>query len=114
VSKFVAREQRRGRAYDGIILDPPSYGKGPEGEKWILEQSLLPLLELLLQVTSAKPAFVLFTCHTLGFSPPLMKNLLLGWTAKFGGAIDCGTMVLKAPHCRCVLPSGFFARWRPE
>jgi 23S rRNA (cytosine1962-C5)-methyltransferase len=111
VTKFVAREQRRGRQYDGIILDPPSYGKGPKGEKWILEEHLVHLFELLLPLMSATPRFVLFTCHTLGFSPALMKNLLVPWPARFGGAIEAGTMMLTNPQCKCVLPTGFFARW---
>jgi 23S rRNA (cytosine1962-C5)-methyltransferase len=113
VTKFVAREVRRGRKYDGIILDPPSYGKGPKGEKWILEEHLLPLMELLRQLAAPEPAFALFTCHTLGFSPPLMKNLLLPWTARHGGGIQAGTMVVENGKSRCVLPSGFYARWAP-
>lgn len=111
VSKFVAREVRRGRQYDGIILDPPSYGKGPKGEKWILEDHLIPLLDLLLPLMSTSPRFVLFTCHTLGFSPALMKNLLVPWEEKFGGRMEAGTMVMRAPGCKRVLPTGFFARW---
>jgi 23S rRNA (cytosine1962-C5)-methyltransferase len=111
VRKFVAREQRRGRKYDGLILDPPSYGKGTHGEKWIIEEHLLELMGLLLPITSDAPRFVLFTCHTLGFSPPLMANLLLPWKARFHGKIESGTMVLKNPACQCALPTGFFARW---
>lgn len=111
VTKFVAREGRRGRQYDGIILDPPSYGKGPAGEKWILEAHLLKLLDLLLPLMSVRPRFVLFTCHTLGFSPTLMQNLLVPWQTKFGGKTEAGTMVLRNPQCRCALPTGFFARW---
>jgi 23S rRNA (cytosine1962-C5)-methyltransferase len=111
VTKFVAREGRRGRQYDGIILDPPSYGKGPSGEKWILEEHLISLLDLLLPLMSLQPRFVLFTCHTLGFSPTLMQNLLVPWQDKFGGKTEAGTMVLRNRHCRCALPAGFFARW---
>lgn len=111
VTKFVAREGRRGRRYDAIILDPPSYGKGPSGEKWILEQHLVGLLELLLPLMSDTPRFVLFTCHTLGFSPVLMKNLLIPWTERFGGSTESGTMVLRNDQCRRALPAGFFARW---
>jgi len=111
VSKFVAREIRRGRKYDAVILDPPSYGKGPHGEKWIIEEHLPPLVEKLVQLASATPRLLLFTCHTLGFSPPLMRNLLLPWARQFGGTIESGTMLLASPHCECVLPCGFFARW---
>lgn len=113
VTKFVAREIRRGRQYDGIILDPPSYGKGPKGEKWILEEHLLPLMGMLGQITAREPSFVLFTCHTLGFSPPLMRNLLLPWSGRHGGSIQAGTMVVDNGRNRCVLPSGFYARWSP-
>ena len=111
VTKFVAREGRRGRRYEGIILDPPTYGKGPKGEKWIIEEHLQTLLDLLLGLMSDTPRFVLFTCHTLGFSPALMKNFLVPWTERFGGATEAGTMVLTSPHCKRVLPTGFFARW---
>ena len=113
-TKFVAREGRRGRKYDGIILDPPSYGKGPGGEKWILEEHLIGLMDQLLPLMSEGPRFVLFTCHTLGFSPALMKNLLVPWLDKFGGKLEAGTMVLKNGHCKCVLPTGFFARWSQD
>jgi 23S rRNA (cytosine1962-C5)-methyltransferase len=114
VLKFVAREGRRERKYDALVFDPPSYGKGPGGEKWILEEHLIKLLDLLLPLMSEQPRFVLFTCHTLGFSPPLMKNLLTPWISRFGGRIEAGTMVMKHPRNRCVLPTGFFARWSKE
>lgn len=113
-TKFCAREGRRGRLYDGIVLDPPSYGKGPKGEKWIVEQHLLALMDLLLPLMSAEPRFVLFTCHTLGFSPALMSNLLVPWVERFGGRIQAGTMTLRSPTCRRVLPTGFYARWTRE
>jgi 23S rRNA (cytosine1962-C5)-methyltransferase len=109
--KFVAREGRRGRRYDGLILDPPSYGKGPRGEKWILEEHLPALLEKLLPLMSERPRFVLFTCHTLGFSPVLMRNLLVPWRERLGGRIEAGTMTIGTPGSQRVLPSGFFARW---
>lgn len=112
VKKFTAREIRRNRLYDGIILDPPSYGKGPQGEKWILEEHLQALLAQLLALAPASPRFVLFTCHSLGFSPVLMRNLLLPWQERFGGTLECGTMALASLNCRCHLPAGFFARWR--
>jgi len=109
--KFTAREIRRERRYDGIILDPPSYGKGPHGEKWILEEHLTRMLDLAREAGSRPPRFVLFTCHSLGFSPELMRNLLIPWQTAFGGAIEAGTMTLANTQCRCRLPCGFFARW---
>jgi 23S rRNA (cytosine1962-C5)-methyltransferase len=110
-TQFVRREQRRGRRYDGIILDPPSYGKGAHGEQWILEQDLGGMLGILMTLLSDTPRFVLFTCHTLGFSPAVMRNLLLPVAERWGGGVEAGTMVLATPHCRRVLPAGFFARW---
>jgi 23S rRNA (cytosine1962-C5)-methyltransferase len=113
-TKFVAREIRRGRRYDGVILDPPSYGKGPHSEKWIIEQHLAPLLDLLAQAAADAPRFLLFTCHSLGFSPVLMRNLLIPWMERFSGRVESGTMIVSAPPCRRVLPAGFFARWSAE
>ena len=110
--KFVGREIRRGRRYDGVILDPPSYGRGPGGEKWILERDLARLFDMLIEVAASQPAFVLFTCHNPGFSPPLMRNMLVPWAERFGGSIEEGTMVLKGLALRRVLPAGFYARWR--
>lgn len=113
-SKFVAREGRRGRQYEGVILDPPSYGKGTKGEKWILEEHLLPLMDMLLPLMTTNPRFILFTCHTLGFSPALMKNFLVPWLERFGGYVEAGTMVMHARGCKRVLPAGFFARWQKD
>ena len=110
-AKFVAREGRRGRRYDALILDPPSYGKGPRGEKWIIEEHLAGLMDLLLPLMSNRPRFVLFTCHTLGFSPVLMQNFLVPWQERFGGTVESGTMTLANTRCKRLLPTGFFARW---
>jgi 23S rRNA (cytosine1962-C5)-methyltransferase len=109
--KFAQREIRRGRRYDAVILDPPTYGRGPKGEKWILERDLAGLSDLLMQLAAPEPAFVVFTAHNPGFSPPLMRNMLAPWAARFGGSIEDGTMILRSPRLRCVLPAGFFARW---
>lgn len=109
--KFAAREVRRERRYDGIILDPPSYGKGPHGEKWILEEHLVPFLNRLPDLVATPPRFLLFTCHTLGFAPLLMKNLMAPWMRRYGGRLEYGTMVLGADTAATPLASGFFARW---
>ena len=111
VLKFVSREIRRGRQYDAIILDPPTYGRGPGGERWILDEHLADLFDLLLKLMPPQPAFVLFTCHTPGFSSPVMRNMLTAWPKRFGGTIEDGTMVLGSPPLHCVLPCGFYARW---
>lgn len=112
--KFAAREVRRKRTYEGVILDPPTYGKGPGGERWFLEDQIGLLLEQLRLLMEARPRFILFTCHTPGFSTPLLENLLRDWPARFGGRLESGNMTLANPQCRCVLPVGVFARWTAE
>ncbi|NLT57444.1 MAG: SAM-dependent methyltransferase [Clostridiales bacterium] len=74
--KFVEREIRRGRRYDAVIMDPPSYGRGPGGEVWKLEQAIFPLLELTVQLLSPEPLFVLINAYTTGLSPSVMACLL--------------------------------------
>lgn len=114
VTKFTARELRRGRRYDGIVLDPPSYGKGPGGERWLLEEHLPGLLEHLPDLLSDSPRFVLFTCHSTGFSPALMRNLMTDLTFARGGHLQSGSMLLGHPGLRRQLPCGFYARWVPS
>ncbi len=114
VMKFTAREIRRHRRYEGIILDPPSYGKGPAGERWILEKDLTPLLERLAPLLSERPRFVLFTCHSTGFSPALMRNLLADFAATVGGHLQSGTMLLSDEGLRRQLPCGYYVRWMPS
>ena len=79
--KFVRREVRRGNHYDAVILDPPSYGHGPHGEVWRLAEDLPPLLALCAELTAGRPRFVLLTCHTPGFAPDRLRELL---AAAFG------------------------------
>lgn len=114
VMKFTAREIRRHQRYEGIILDPPSYGKGPSGERWILEQHLIALLDRLAPLLSERPRFVLFTCHSTGFSPALMRNLLADFAATAGGHLQSGTMLLSDQGLRRQLPCGYYVRWTPS
>src|SRR5690606_10193423 len=76
VFKFVQREQRRGNRYDAIVMDPPSYGRGPNGEMWKLETSLYPFLESCLSILSDRPLFVLINSYTTGLSPSVLHNIL--------------------------------------
>jgi 23S rRNA (cytosine1962-C5)-methyltransferase len=112
--KFTAREVRRKRTYEGVILDPPTYGKGPDNERWFLEDQIAILLEHLHALMAEKPRFILFTCHTPGFSTPLLENLLRAWPASFGGRLESGNMTMTNRDCRCVLPVGVFVRWQAE
>ena len=87
--KFVQREIRRGRRYDAIIMDPPSYGRGPNGEMWKIESELYPLVELCSQVLSDNPLFFLINSYTTGLQPMVLENILtLTVKSKFGGRIE--------------------------
>jgi 23S rRNA (cytosine1962-C5)-methyltransferase len=74
-ARFAAREARRGKKYQGIILDPPAYGRGPDGEKWVLEEHLQPLLEICAQLLDPEQGFVILNLYSLGYSPLIGANL---------------------------------------
>ncbi|MEI8125803.1 MAG: class I SAM-dependent methyltransferase, partial [Parachlamydiaceae bacterium] len=109
VSKFLAREVKRGVRYDGIILDPPSFGRGSRGEVFKIEDDLQKILKDCVSLLSDHPLFVLFTCHSPGFSPIVMDHLMKQTMAKYKGTVDCGEMVLSGEGLP--LPSGVYARW---
>ena len=109
--KFVRREIRRGNRYDGVILDPPSYGHGAHGETWQLATDLLPLLAACAELTNPRPRFVLLTCHTPGFSPAKLRELLAAaFGSQAGTHIDAAPLALVASTGQ-LLPSGVAARW---
>ena len=110
VTKFLKREERRGSQYEGIILDPPSFGRGSKGEVFKIEESILPLLELCRACLSATPRFLLLSCHTPGFTPTTLHHLLED-TLGSAGSIEAGEMVLSGPGARAV-PNGMYALWR--
>ena len=104
--KFLQREVRRKSRYDAIILDPPTFGRGNKGELFKIEEHIVPLLERCRDLLSDTPLFVLFSCHTPGFSPIVMHNLMKQTFG--GGSIDCGEMVVAGEALP--IPSGTFAR----
>lgn len=108
--KFLKREEKRGSFYDGIILDPPTFGRGSKGEVFKIERDIMPLLEACSQLLSKKPLFVILSCHTPGFTPLTLRHLL-GQTMP-RGAIEVGEMALHSPGAISI-PSGSFARWTP-
>lgn len=114
VSKFLARELRRGKRYDAIILDPPSFGRGSQGEVFKIEESLSSILASCRQLLTEQSLFILFTCHTPGFTPIVMGHLLQQAIAPLPGKIDVGEMVLKGSPDVLPLPSGTYARWQSE
>ena len=109
--KFLQRETRRGNHYDGIILDPPSFGRGKKGEVFKIERDILTVLDLCKGLLSDDPLFLLFSCHTAGFSPQVMENLLHQLLAGYGGKIESGEMFLLGKYQTFPLPNGTWARW---
>lgn len=115
VFKFVQREQRRGRQYDAIIMDPPSYGRGPNGEMWKLEQDLYPFLAFCSTILSPDPLFMLINSYTTGLSPSVLHNLLhMTVGQKHGGEIHCGEIGLPITASGLTLPCGILGRWEAK
>lgn len=116
VVKFVEREIRRGNKYDAIIMDPPSYGRGPKGEVWQIEEKLYGLVELCTKVLSDKPLFFLINSYTTGLSPIILEHILDATVAKHakGGKIYGGEIGLPTSKDGKVLPCGIFGRWESK
>ncbi len=111
--KFVSREIRRGRRYDALIMDPPSYGRGPDGEVWKLENELFRLLELCLDVLSQQPLFFLLNSYTTGLSAGCMEYLLRCTVERrFGGRVTASEIGLPVGRDGLCLPCGATARWQ--
>ena len=113
--KFVEREIRRGNRYDGIIMDPPSYGRGPGGEVWKLEESIDDLISLAAQVLSDQPLFFLVNSYTTGLSPLTMRYLLeLKVRKRYGGKIESDELALRVTQSGAYLPCGAATRWQAK
>lgn len=112
VFKFVQREQRRGSKYDAIIMDPPSYGRGPSGETWKLETDLYPFVESCMSILTDKPLFLLMNSYTTGLSATVLNNILsLSLGRTYGGTITCGEIGLPITASKLMLPCGILGRW---
>ena len=110
--KFVEREIRRGRRYDAVIMDPPSYGRGPGGEVWKLETNLWPFVELVSGVLSDDPLFVIINSYTTGLSPSVLTYLSESiFTRRFGGRSESQELGLPVAASGLVLPCGAACRW---
>ena len=110
--KFVEREIKRGNFYDAIIMDPPSYGRGPSGEVWKIEDSVDELVTLAAKVLSKEPLFFLINSYTTGLSPLAMSYILdLRVRAHFGGKTDASEIGLPVTQTGSILPAGASARW---
>ncbi len=111
-AKFVEREIRRGRRYDAIIMDPPSYGRGPGGEVWKLEQNLWPFVSLCAGVLSDDPLFVIINSYTTGLAPSVLSYVTESiFTKKFGGSSEAQELGLPVTDSGLVLPCGATCRW---
>lgn len=111
--KFVEREIRRGIRYDGILMDPPSYGRGPGGEIWKLEDSIYSLVELCAGALSDDPAFFLLNSYTTGLSPSVMAYVLASTVGKaHGGTVTADEIGLPVTRSGLVLPCGSTAVWQ--
>lgn len=113
VFAFLKREIKRGNRYDAIIMDPPSFGRGAKQEVFKLEKDLDLLLSLCRQLFSDNPLFFFFSCHTPGFTPVALRNLVQQTLDVPKGEIEAGEMLLEGPKANFSVPSGFFARWSP-
>ena len=115
-AKFVEREIRRGKKYDAIIMDPPSYGRGPSGEIWKLEKDLYPFVELTAGVLSDKPLFVIINSYTTGLAPSVLGCIMDSvYTPRYGGGRSrCDELGLPVRASGLVLPCGSTGRWTVE
>ena len=111
--KFVKREIRRGHKYDAIVMDPPSYGRGPNNELWKLENNLLELINICLEVLSDEPLFFLINAYTTGFSSSVLNNVLKQTIGKKYpyGYIETSEIGLPINRDDMVLPCGIYGRW---
>ena len=112
VVKFVNRENRRNNKYDAIIMDPPSYGRGANGEVWQFENNIYELVELCAKVLSDNPLFFLINSYTTGISSTVLANILnLTIAKKYKGKVESGEIGLPMENSQLVLPAGIFGRW---
>ena len=112
VVKFVNREIRRGNTYDAIVMDPPSYGRGANGEVWQFEENIADLVSLCMKVLSDKPLFFLINSYTTGISGKVLENLLrLNMKKEAKGKFSSGEIGLPMTNSNLVLPCGIYGRW---
>lgn len=109
--KFVEREIRRGNHYDAIIMDPPSYGRGPKGEIWKIEDAIHPLVKLCVKLLSDSPLFFLINSYTTGLQPAVLAYLLGTELKGFGGEVNADEVGLRVTESGLVLPCGASGRW---
>lgn len=116
VIKFVEREKRRGNTYHGIVMDPPSYGRGPNKEVWKIEEQIYSLITKCIDILDDDPIFFLVNCYTTGFSPLVLNNLLSNTVLKKypDGFIETGENTLPITNTNTLLPCGIYGRWQKK
>ena len=116
VLKFVAREKRRGRTYHAIIMDPPSYGRGPKGEIWKIEEQRYPLVSACLDILDPHPLFFLINSYTTGFPASVLRNILSSTVLRRhpAGKVEAGEIGLPISASDMILPCGIYGRWIEE
>ena len=113
--KFAAREERRGHRYNGIVLDPPSFGRGAQGQVWKIEEGLADLLDSCKKILDTRqPFFILLSCHSQGFSATSLGRVLSEVFPEQKDCVDAGEMLIPE-HSGNLLPAGLYARifWHP-
>ena len=110
-TKFTAREVRRGRGYDGILLDPPKFGRGPDGEVWRLEEDLAPLLGDCRKLLNENSRFLVLTVYAVRMSAIAIGELVTQTFADLGGSVEFGEMSVREKSRGLLLPTAIFARW---
>ncbi len=109
--KFVEREMRRQKAYDAIIMDPPSYGRGPKGEIWKIEDAIFPLIQACTKILSKEPLFFLINSYTTGLQPAVLAYMLNTAMKKYNGIVDAQEIGLPVSSSGLILPCGASGRW---
>ena len=109
--KFVKREVRRNSRYDAIILDPPKFGRGPQGEVWKFEENFAELLDYSRQLLSEQPLFVLITAYAVPISSITLSNMLSDAMKKHKGSVEYGELGLKQTSNERILPTAIYSRW---
>ena len=112
VTLFLKREIKRGRTYDAIIMDPPSFGHGPKDELWKIEEHFLELMKLCKEILSDNPLFILINGYTAGYSPIAYQNNLVDMMKDYKGTIEIGELTIQETNSERLLPAGIFARWQ--
>jgi 23S rRNA (cytosine1962-C5)-methyltransferase len=108
---FLKREIKRGNSYNGIIMDPPAFGRGSKGEVWKIEKDFENLLKLAKEVLAQKPLFFLINGYASGYSSIAYENSLRGILTGHGGTFENGELTIEESDSKRLLPAGIFCRW---